>query len=443
MIGIVLMLGTFIFTIILIEHFNRFNAVIETQTKTDAIADAMAVAANDGTGVPNVYRISKVRRQITQKYKVADYITGEHGVMTPVVIPGLTDPFTKINYVKYNEEWVLGKEIDPSDETDKYLESLGVKNNDKILYITAEGQTPFTNADYHKTDENDTSWDFIYTHATNVTRMLTSNEAIMQQKFPADAYLRAKPTFVNGDDNKDTYAENPIFPIETADYLRYVSQFEVELSNRYKPAQNTLGDPPYTREAIFMWDATCALGCEIPCYYNRFTGEPWQAVSEGNEQNYDGMILPNGATSAEMSKVFEQPEGYYSFVKTYFSHIHNAVFPTDSNYIGCDKYNNWRLTARDGSDAATCQRIQEQANLGYPTIMVFTNGQNWVVLPEYGTIDDDNTGVSVSDGTRGVYISAASNVTEEEGTATNVLRKNVNAGYRIPNGNYLAITYKP
>lgn len=442
MIGMVIIFGTFVFIMILIDHFNRFNAVIETQTKTDAIADAMAVAANDGSGVPNLYRISKVRHQMTQKYITADYKSGEHGIMTPIVTPGLTSPFTKIKSIKFNEEWALGKEIDPLNETDKYLESLGVKSNDKILYVTAEGETPFINADYHKTDSEDTSWDYIYTHATNVTRMLTSNDALMQQKFPLDAYIRARPTYMNGDENKDTYCENPTFPLPTSDYLRDVTQFEVELSNRYKASQNISGDPPYTREAIFMWDVTCALGCEIPCYYNKFTGEPWQAVSEGNEQNYDGVILSNGATSADMSKVYDQPEGYYTFVKNYFFHIHSAVFPTDEEYIGCDKYNNWRLTARDGSDADTCRRIQIQANLGYPTIMVFTNGQNWVVLPEASTVDDD-VDYEVSDGSRGVYISAASNATEEEAAATNVLKKNVNAGYRVPNGNYLAITYKP
>lgn len=143
MIGMVIIFGTFVFIMILIDHFNRFNAVIETQTKTDAIADAMAVAANDGSGVPNLYRISKVRHQMTQKYITADYKSGEHGIMTPIVTPGLTSPFTKIKSIKFNEEWALGKEIDPLNETDKYLESLGVKSNDKILYVTAEGENSF------------------------------------------------------------------------------------------------------------------------------------------------------------------------------------------------------------------------------------------------------------------------------------------------------------
>lgn len=74
---------------------------------------------------------------------------------------------------------------------------------------------------------------------------------------PSRAYLPVQPHKTNKEGERSPEAYNEV-----------MEAFQVESNARYQPRN---GD---TWCNIYVWDVTTAMGCEIPHYYNRFTGAP-------------------------------------------------------------------------------------------------------------------------------------------------------------------------
>ena len=86
-------------------------------------------------------------------------------------------------------------------------------------------------------------------------------ETVGSQVLPENAWVAASPA-ITGDKS-----------CRSADLLnKIIGQFDVETSARYQPHKH--GSDTYCN--IFVWDATSALGAEIPHYIDAATGSPRQ-----------------------------------------------------------------------------------------------------------------------------------------------------------------------
>jgi len=75
---------------------------------------------------------------------------------------------------------------------------------------------------------------------------------------PLEIWKPAVPAIINAEGERDP-----------AVYRAVLDQFNVEKAGRYKPFRNG-----YTYCNIYVWDATAAMGAEIPHYTDPLTGEP-------------------------------------------------------------------------------------------------------------------------------------------------------------------------
>ncbi len=92
----------------------------------------------------------------------------------------------------------------------------------------------------------------------------------MQQGIPSSSWLVANPPLTNhiGDRSPNTYRA-------------ILSQFDVENNERYRVNKNGTGD---TYCNIYAWDASRAMGAEIPHYINPATGAPANAGDVGAQE---------------------------------------------------------------------------------------------------------------------------------------------------------------
>lgn len=92
---------------------------------------------------------------------------------------------------------------------------------------------------------------------------------------PTNAWVATTPAVVNTEGNRSPAALREV-----------LDQFNVETSTRYTPYRN--GN---TYCNIFVWDATNALGCEVPHYVDYATGEPryYPDVSGAYELDANGV----------------------------------------------------------------------------------------------------------------------------------------------------------
>ena len=134
--GLMLVILVFVLTLCFVDYFNLYNSVVVTQTRVDAITDAMAVAANDDTNVPNVTKIEQVKTTLT----------------------GLNNNFTGsdvlIDNISYDHTQLL-------------------KN--KLLVVEGKATTPFINSIYYRFNSSDTSLNTIHFKAKNKTKILISS----------------------------------------------------------------------------------------------------------------------------------------------------------------------------------------------------------------------------------------------------------------------------
>ena len=96
---------------------------------------------------------------------------------------------------------------------------------------------------------------------------------------PQKQYVHSTPKYVSDESNRS--AEN---------YKKVIAQFDVTHSERYK--KNVFDGSEYDKKTgkkyehltwcnIFAWDATEAMGAEIPHWYNPSTGEPMAVGANG------------------------------------------------------------------------------------------------------------------------------------------------------------------
>lgn len=100
---------------------------------------------------------------------------------------------------------------------------------------------------------------------------------------PKGAHLPVQPQKTNKEGERSPEAYNEV-----------MEAFQVESSARYQPRDNK------TWCNIYVWDVTTAMGCEIPHYYNRVTGEPMtQEQAVHNPGSYYEMNAPRMTTWLE------------------------------------------------------------------------------------------------------------------------------------------------
>ena len=155
-----------------------------------------------------------------------------------------------------------------------------------------------------------------------------------QYSIPRQQWLEVSPKVTNDAEHRDPDS-----------YDAVIASFDVEHNSRYTPGADTWCN-------IYVWDVTRAMGCEIPHYYNKYTGAPMtQAEALKNPGTYLEMSAPR------MTAWLEKYGAQYGWTE-------------------CDE--------------ATAIA---NANLGCPTVAAATNtGHVAMVAPQRG----DETGVVIS-----------------------------------------------
>lgn len=365
----------FFFCILFVNYYNWYDAMIKTQTHTDALADAMAVSANNGTGVPDERAMLMTRDQMEEKLnEVSD---------------------TKITSVAYDRELLYGIDED---------------NGDKILKLTTKTSTPLIESSFFYNNSTHSYLRRIRFTGNNTTKMLIDPTAERNYNFRDDIRYRVESETRNG---------SGYVPLDRNLYRNIIMQFYVDRTRRY------LARNGETREDVYLWDVTTALGCELPFYYKSLDGSPWDPdssgyIEEGGLSTYHLLcVRDNGGYLEHLKAHIPDLQSYY--------HVGSAVAP-----ISWEKYSNWNLVGHS-SDIWTLRQIQSKANNGYPTILLFESGMIWIVVPEL-----DASGCE-----RGLLVSFASNVPSNAAAAmaSNAYVNNVVMGYRQPLGNFVALTY--
>lgn len=453
--GLSFIILTFFLMLFLMNYFNWFDGMIQTQTKTDALADAMAVQVNDGTGIPNIQEMEKTKDEM---------INLLNSTSTTKIQP---------ETVKYDADLIFGD---------------NVNSTDKLLELSLVTKTPFLNASYYKRSSIDDAMNFFGYKGENTTKILSEEEGTNEVRFPDDILQAANPEFVfdridgfqHADENGDRYVdpEDASLPftwhvltsgepkqdrylthhwlgyIDPDKYRQIVLQFQVDRTERYQSHGND------TRQNIYIWDVTSALGCELPYYYvlglgnpplsspstyniypmaydknnNAVTGKPWRQNEEGRPTSYDN----NEGRTSFYNKANIKDNANDKLIDFAYNHIPDLRnkdiarlgqyginhHPMDTYF----DYGNWM-----GLENASMHQIQWLANNGYPTILAFENGDAWVVVPE----------IVESTQERGLYVSFASSFSEsaQATSAGNTYANNCLVGYRQPTGNYAALVF--
>ena len=376
-IGLSFIVLIFLLGLLMIDYFNRFDALIQTQTKTDAIADAMAVAANDGTGMPNLPEIARTKDEIVNKMN--------------------DDAFTQITSVDYDREMLFGL----------------TGGGEKLLQLEVKTTTPYLNANYFRLSPTDTGIDNIIFTGRNTTKILIDANSMRNQRFPEDILIACDPAL--------THSSSDGFPMSPDEYRNIVIQFTADRTDRYVPDGN------HTRQNVYIWDVTRALGCELPYYYRTMDGKPWEILGDGHldENGYTNYIMKT-VDDDNIRGLLNMLKAHIFDLKIYYN-MGNAVCPSPYS-----DYSKWSLVG-SGNDISTLNTIQDNANNGYPTIVLFENGSSWIVLPE----------LEETDGSRGLFVSYVTSVPESalEHFATNIEANSTTAGYRQPSANFVALTY--
>lgn len=324
-IGMCFVILIYVLCLLCVSFYNFFDAKVVTQTHTDAIADAMAIAANDGTGVPNEPKMNEVK---TKMQNELNRISS-----------------TQIIDVTYDRERLYGIEDD---------------NGAKILELHTFSKTPvinnsfFQNNGHYLTD--------VYYEGSNTTKIMIDPTVDRNLSFPDDILYAVNL------DNLTTY--NGTYPMPPDLYREIIIQMQVDRTRRYQPRDNE------TRHDIYLWDVTRALGidsCQLPFHYKTANGEPWQILE-------DGHISDAGNSRFNVQSV-RAVGGFLEFLKTHIPDLISYYNVQHYNVNSWSKYSNWTKIA-DNDDIWSLRRIQGSANVGYPTVLLFENGSLWIVVPE-------------------------------------------------------------
>lgn len=385
-IGLSFIILVFFLIIFLMNYFNWYDAMIQTQTKTDAMADAMGVAVNDGTGVQNVREMERVRDEMIGRL---------NDTSTTKIIR---------SSVKYDTDLLYG------DENSNY---------DRLLDLSLKTRTPFLNASYFKRSRYDHSLDYSIFTGKNTTKIMIDPTSERNRRFPEDVLLACDPLYTYDRSQANYHTSNRYIDPEL--YRKIVVQFQVDRTDRY------FADGNNTKESLYLWDVTRALGCELPYYFRTSDGAPWQVETTGK-------LVDTGNTPYIMQNVSDDYSSALEFFRKHVISLRDGPYASYSDKCPTPyyDYHNWQyhdvLNTQDG-----WQYIQSQANNGSPTILLFDNGQVWIVVPE----------VISSDCSRGLYVSYASSVPEyaQSTLASNAYVNNCALGYRQPNGNFKAISF--
>lgn len=461
--GVSFIILTFFLMIFLMNYFNWFDGMIQTQTKTDALADAMAVQVNDGTGIPNIREMERTK---------VEMINLLNSTSTTKIQP---------ETVQYDPDLIFGD---------------NVNSTDKLLELSLITKTPFLNASFYKRSSIDDAMNFFGYKGENTTKILSEEEGTNEVRFPNDITKDANPEFVFdridgfqhtkevGDGIYERYVDpaDTSYPyewhvlnsgepkhemgnqrgyIDPEKYRQIVLQFQVDRTERYQ----SQGDD--TRQNIYIWDVTKALGCELPYYYvlglnlsapsdydshpmaydknnNAVTGKPWRQNEEGRPTSYHNEDADNDPDNGfQLSSYVEatlKDNANNKLINFAYNHIpdlrNKAIseygnnqhwrnpYPMDTYF----DYNNW-YSLINGS----MHQIQWLANNGYPVVLAFENGDAWIVVPE----------IAESRQERGLYVSFASSFPEsaQAAMAGNTYANNCLVGYRQPTGNYVALVF--
>ena len=406
LLGTSLIVMMFFVGILFISYFDIYNAGIETQTKTDAMADAMAVAANDGTGIPDIDKAAEVLDQMVEKQNNDLNNSGKSRI---IIDQADFDPY------KLLEEKVLT------------LTTSSLSRNTSMYLL-------FNEDEQNKVD------------GKNSTKLVNSRRVDRQLRYPDDPYIETNPEI--------RHNPNGSYPLSADEYRKIVAQFDVEITKRYTDlkTRNDDGELNGLNKAavsqVYIWDVTSALGCTIPFHYNYYNGDPWEAEDtriNPNKNEYDTQHYltevsriqwgqGTGSYNSAYSYHYLFGWEYMSNVKSSFLSTYsymNSGYPALTNTPANPKYDKWQAVAYGNmSDEEAERKIQAEANAGNPTVIFFKDGREWIVVPE--TLQSSGRGILVS------YASSS-----YDATTNDYVSNNLQIGYRHIDGNYYAITYKP
>lgn len=404
--GLIVMM--FFVGILFISYFDIYNAGIETQTKTDAIADAMAVAASDGTGIPDIDKAAEVMDEMVVKQNDDLNANGKSKISIEQI---------EFDPVKLLEQKTLT------------LTTSTVSKNTSMYLLFNEDEQNIVNG-------------------KNSTKLVNSRRVDRQLRYPDEPFIATNPEI--------RHNPNGSFPLSTEEYRKIVAQFDVEITKRYTDMQNRNAEGQLngiSKDAatqLYIWDVTSALGCEIPFFYKQNNGDPWTVNDTQINPNSQEYMPDNRFTNVANVSWNQGPDNNYQnyskhflFGWEYIRNVKNTYrsaypaltnerdYPALNSVNANSKYDKWQTVAYGNmSDAEAERKIQAEANAGYPTVIFFQNGQEWIVIPETRA----STG-------RGMLVSYASGY--DDPSTNDYVSNNLQIGYRHISGNYYAITYKP
>lgn len=407
LLGTSLIVMLFFVGVLLVSYFDIYNAGIETQTKTDAVADAMAVAASDGTGIPDIDKAAEVMDQMIQKQNDELNTSGKSKVFFDQV---------EFDPIKLLEEKTLT------------LKTSTLSKNSAMYLL------------FNENSEN-------VVNGKNSTKLINSRRTDRQLRYPDEPFIATNPEF--------KHPSNGSFPLSVEEYRKIVAQFDVEITKRYTDMNDRNADGDLNgikKEAatqLYIWDVTSALGCEIPFFYKHNNGDPWTVNATQINPNAEEYMPSNQFTNVANVSWNQGPDNnhhnyskHFLFGWEYIRNVKNTYrsaypalnnerdYPALNSVNANSKYDKWQVVAYGNmSDAEAERKIQSEANAGNPTVVFFQDGQEWIVIPETRVSSD-----------RGMLVSYATGSNSQTGE---YVANNLQIGYRHIGGNYYAITYKP